>query len=592
MPENKRPIAFSYIRLSSEAQAKGSGRKRQLEMSKKFAAARNLELDETFSLEDIGVSGFKGANAAVGEFAKILQAIKTGAIPPGSFLLVESLDRISRQQPNIALTTFMSIINAGITVVTLADNREYTAATVKMEDIMYSLVVMSRAHDESQLKSVRSKGAWKARRLDVDSRKITRQIPFWLQVSPDRKSFEIIEERVAIVRRVFADAIAGIGAYTITRRLNEEGVTPFGRSKKWQMSSIHKMIMGRAVLGEFQPRVMENNKRVPEGPAMTNYFPAIIDEATFFAAQKSRLKRRTKSGGRKGVEFTNLFSKIAKCAYCQANMHFENKGSAKGGRYLVCGTALRGKGCCSKRWKYGDFETSFLAFVEELDLGSMFMSDTDALERASVEGQISALEGQLLLADQEAEAIYRLLLQPGMDNSEIVGRKLRECEDRKLEIAATLKLKKEQLSLTAEVANRYYESRTDLRDLIHRIRDRKGSDSYKERAQIASKLSALLLNLEVAPMGAIPIAERASESVAEIMQREGALNEEANEVLRVIKSSAANSPKRYFSALFRDGTFRIVYPSKSDPMQFEQQILRVEGRPEILKSDGSRSPLL
>lgn len=592
MPEKKRPIAFSYIRISSEAQARGSGRKRQLEMSKKFAQERNLELDENFSLEDIGVSGFTGANAEVGEFGKILEAIKTGAIPPGSFLLVESLDRISRQQPNIALTTFMNIINAGITVVTLADNREYTASSVKMEDIMYSLIVMSRAHDESQMKSIRTKGAWKARRENSDNRKITRQIPFWLKVSPDKKSIEVIEERASIVRGVFQDAISGIGAYTITRRLNEKGIAPFGRSKKWQVSSIHKMIMGRAVLGEFQPQTMQGKKRVPEGPPMIDYFPSIMDEETFFAAQKSRLQRRVGSGGRKGVGLSNLFSKIAMCAYCHANMHFENKGGSKGGRYLVCGTSLRGKGCCPKRWNYRDFETSFLSFVEELDLGSLFMSDADASERGLLESQISALQGQLLLTDQEEEAIYQLLLQPGMDNSALVGRKLKECEERKVEIKAALQMKRDQLQLTADVATRYYESKTDLRELIHRIRDSSGPDAYKERAQIASRLKALLLKLEVAPMGAIPIAERAAEAAAEIMKSEGVKADEANQILLAMKASAENHPKRYFSALFRDGTFRIVYPSKTDPMQFEQQILHSDSGPEVLKSDGSRSSLV
>ncbi|WP_424628834.1 recombinase family protein [Bradyrhizobium sp. SYSU BS000235] len=593
MAQNKRPIAFSYIRISSEAQAKGSGRKRQLEMSKNFAAARNLELDETFSLEDIGVSGFKGANAAVGEFGKILEAIKTGAIPPGSFLLVESLDRISRQQPSIALTTFMNIINAGITVVTLADNREYTAATVRLEDIMYSLVVMSRAHDESQMKSIRTKGAWKARRLNADSQKITRQVPFWLETSPDKKSFKLIEERVAIVRRVFSDAIAGIGAYTIARRLNEEGIPSFGRSKekKWQISSIHKMIQGRAVLGEYQPRIMENNKRVPAGPVITDYFPAIIDEETFFAAQKSRLQRRTNSGGRKGVELTNLFSKLATCAYCHANMSFENKGGTKGGRYLVCSTALRGKGCCSTRWNYRDFETSFLTFVEELDLGSLFMSDADASQRAALETRVVALEGELLVAEQEEEAIYRLILQPGMDNSAIVAKKLQECAERKLKIAADLDVQRERLALTADVATRYYESKSDLKDLIHRIRDRTGPDAYKERAQIASRLRALLINLEVAPLGTRPIAEKTANSVAKIMRNEGVSNDEANAVLHTIQTPSPYS-KRYFSALFRDGTFRVVYPSKADPMQYEQQIVRNGGEPEVLNADGSRSILI
>lgn len=549
-------------------------------------------MDENFSLEDIGVSGFKGANASVGEFAKILEAIKTGAIPSGSFLLVESLDRISRQQPNIALTTFMNIINAGITVVTLADNREYTASSVKMEDIMYSLIVMSRAHDESQMKSIRTKGAWKARRENSDVRKITRQIPFWLKVSADKKSIEVIPERALIVRRVFEDAIAGIGAYTITRRLNDEGISPFGRSKKWQVSSIHKMIMGRAVLGEFQPQTMQGGKRAPEGPPMMNYFPSIIDQETFFAAQKSRLQRKIGSGGRKGAELSNLFSKLATCAYCQANMHFENKGGEKGGRYLVCGTSLRGKGCCSKRWNYRDFETSFLSFVEELDLGSLYMSDADASQRGLLESQISALEGQLLLADQEEEAIYRLLLRPGMDNSPLVGRKLKECEERKVEITAALQMKRDQLQLTSDVAARYYESKTDLRAIIHRIRDSKGPDGYKERAQIASRLRAILLKLEVAPLGSTPIAEKTAEAATELLKNEGVEDNEANQILSAIKVSAENYPKRYFSALFRDGTFRIVYPNKTDPMQFEQQILHTDGGPEVLKSDGSRSSLV
>ncbi|MCX7306815.1 MAG: recombinase family protein, partial [Afipia sp.] len=65
--QSARPIAFSYIRMSTEAQAKGDSRRRQLEMSEAYALERGLELNKHFSLEDIGVSGFTGENAAVGE---------------------------------------------------------------------------------------------------------------------------------------------------------------------------------------------------------------------------------------------------------------------------------------------------------------------------------------------------------------------------------------------------------------------------------------------------------------------------------------------------------------------------------------------
>jgi DNA invertase Pin-like site-specific DNA recombinase len=47
--------------------------------------------------------------------------VRSGKVPTGSFLLVESLDRISRQEIRKALTTFLSIIDAGINLVTLND---------------------------------------------------------------------------------------------------------------------------------------------------------------------------------------------------------------------------------------------------------------------------------------------------------------------------------------------------------------------------------------------------------------------------------------------------------------------------------------
>jgi hypothetical protein len=44
----------------------------------------------------------------------------------------------------------------------------------------------------------------------------------------------------------------------------------------------------------------------------------------------------------KGKHFTNIFSGIAKCAYCGSSMKFENKGKPpKGATFLVCDGAIR-----------------------------------------------------------------------------------------------------------------------------------------------------------------------------------------------------------------------------------------------------------
>src|SRR5437588_1867563 len=97
-PSPTRPQAYSYIRMSTDVQLKGDSLRRQLEKSRAYAESHNLELVEDFRLEDLGVSAFKGANADNGALGKFLEAVRANAIQKGSYLLVESLDRLSRQQ--------------------------------------------------------------------------------------------------------------------------------------------------------------------------------------------------------------------------------------------------------------------------------------------------------------------------------------------------------------------------------------------------------------------------------------------------------------------------------------------------------------
>src|SRR5437016_4051140 len=115
-----RAKAYSYVRMSTDIQLKGDSLRRQLEQSQQFAERSDLELVEGVALHDIGISAFKGANIAAGALGKFLEAVKAGTIEPGSYLLVESLDRISRQEVMRSLAVFTDLVNAGINVATLA----------------------------------------------------------------------------------------------------------------------------------------------------------------------------------------------------------------------------------------------------------------------------------------------------------------------------------------------------------------------------------------------------------------------------------------------------------------------------------------
>ena len=87
------PKAYSYIRFSTPEQIKGDSLRRQTMLSEKYALEHNLDLDITLNLKDLGVSAYDRSNITKGALGVFLKLIQDGKIAPGSFLLIESLDR-------------------------------------------------------------------------------------------------------------------------------------------------------------------------------------------------------------------------------------------------------------------------------------------------------------------------------------------------------------------------------------------------------------------------------------------------------------------------------------------------------------------
>jgi len=107
---------------------------------------------------------------------------------------------------------------------------------------------------------------------------------------------------------IYELSIAGLGGYTIAKQLNAKNVPVFGPSPKWDQSSIHNMLRNRATVGEHQPKQYRQNKEFPIGDPIPNYYPAVIEESLFQAAQAARRKNLTSGRGRKGRLITNLFA--------------------------------------------------------------------------------------------------------------------------------------------------------------------------------------------------------------------------------------------------------------------------------------------
>lgn len=565
-----KPKAYSYLCMSTDLQLKGDSRRRQLQASQAYAEAYDLDLASDAQLEDIGISAFKGANVKDGALGQFLAAVRNGSVEKGSYLIVESLDRLSREEILPAHTLFLSIVQSGINLVTLTDQRVYRAKTTNLVDMITSLVIMERAHEESKTKGLRVGAAWKQKRTRAaQGQPMTARCPAWLRLAADKRSYELIPERVEIVRQIFADSAAGLGMYSIATRLNKTGTPAFVGMNGWHRSYVAKTLANRAVLGEFQPHVKIDGKRVPEGEPVVCYFPAIISEELFFQARHGRSQRKVggPGSGRKGPGYTNLFTGLARCAYCASTIAFENKGSgSRGGSYLVCSDAQRGRGCKAMRWRYQDFEASFLAFVEELDLASIVNANEDAEKRKHLENELAALRGELSSVTELMEKTYELLNAGG--STAFVAGKLKELTIRQSNLRDQEAAKEaEQQEFNAR-DSRFYSSREEIKNLVRQLQQSAPDEIYKLRAQIASRLKMLVETLFIAPQGVLPKMKCTIDKLEKII-------EEPDEVLDHMRRLAAHpdQSRRYFAIGFRDAAVRAVFPAYDDPLKFEHQVL-------------------
>jgi DNA invertase Pin-like site-specific DNA recombinase len=151
-------MAISYKRFSSRKQARGDTERRQADLAEAYCKRHDLRLIETYL--DAGVSGFTGANLSDdGALRALLNAAKDGKFPPGTRLVVEALDRLSRQQITTAVRLFLDILDTGLMLVTLIDGEQvFTKERVDADltALIIAVVCLSRANNEARAKRERA----------------------------------------------------------------------------------------------------------------------------------------------------------------------------------------------------------------------------------------------------------------------------------------------------------------------------------------------------------------------------------------------------------------------------------------------------
>lgn len=374
-------VAYSYLRFSSPEQAKGDSFRRQFELASRYATANNLNLDESLSFHDLGVSAYRGANSETGQLGSLLEAVKTKLIPPGAVILVESLDRISRQSARKALRIIESIVELGVSIVTLADGREYTLESLDSDplNLLMAILTFIRANEESNLKSQRISAAWEAKRKRAPSALITSCCPGWMHISPDKTSFVLIEQRVRIIKLIFNLAASGGTFCGIARTLNTQEFPPLRSrgvpGKFWTTSSVKMILESETVCGTLTPftcRYADGKRSRTRLAPIRNYYPRIISQELFDTVQRTIAHRRSKTRGGPKRPTQNIIGFITRCGYCNSGMV---KAYGMSGGYLICRNKFLHAGCSCESISYYEIERSFLKVLQQKTLASATSAD-------------------------------------------------------------------------------------------------------------------------------------------------------------------------------------------------------------------------
>jgi DNA invertase Pin-like site-specific DNA recombinase len=333
-PAHDGPAAYSYIRFSSKPQEAGDSIRRQTEAAKNWAERNNVPLDTSLRI-DKGVSAFKGKNADIGALGEFLKLVEQGTVHPGDFLVVEALDRLTRDDVDEALFLLLGMTKAGVKIVQLTPVEVIYFKPVEPLKLMMMVMELMRGNSESKVKSERIGQAWDAKRVArrkgegqpaknqnrVNGMQIlTHQLPAWVK-EEDGIAVEI-PERAAVVKKIFHLAREGRGVALIAKKLTEDNVPAFGevvvregnkRSAfcgKWSDTSIHRILRDRRVVGEYAP-----GKKAGKiaGDPIPDYYPRIISDEEFEDVQDAMADRKNHPG-RVSMKCVNPFSGLLRSA--------------------------------------------------------------------------------------------------------------------------------------------------------------------------------------------------------------------------------------------------------------------------------------
>jgi len=238
--------AYLYQRFSSEKQKGNSSLYRQTEAQDKWLL-KNPDVKVAGRYVDDGLSGFKGDHLKKGALKVLVDQIEQGLVDEGSIILVEQFSRLSRLPISDTEKLLFKIWDAGITIVTVTDNQEYTPeAKDDMQKRIKLLVEIESASKESQWRQEKVKASYK-RREEKASEGVTPRMrrAFWLTKEGKLNSNH------QVIKDIFNLYEEGNGQQRIIVELRKRYPT-LKAVQKMNPSTVMRWLKSETVLGKWK----------------------------------------------------------------------------------------------------------------------------------------------------------------------------------------------------------------------------------------------------------------------------------------------------------------------------------------------------
>lgn len=300
------PRAISYARFSSGSQAKGTSIDRQIHAFETWLERHRTSYTPLY-LRDEGVSAYKGKNASKGSLAILLDNISAGTIKAGDLLVVEAIDRLSRQAMLDSFDLVKEILRSGISILTLENNQIYDKDSLNGAAIFSLIANLQAAHAYSKRLGERVAAAHESKRVKARAKEEIGKVI----VAPWLKDGKRLEPFASLVRKAIALYLKGYGTRQIAIELQTDikanDILHERYGTKLNASTVRKWLKAPELIGHWDSKngLIENCLE----PLITNVeYSQIQQEST------RRLKTPSKSN-----EY--VLAGLVRCARCGASFH-------------------------------------------------------------------------------------------------------------------------------------------------------------------------------------------------------------------------------------------------------------------------------